>query len=162
MRVSGNRRLCRRLVQQVKSFIGKASRLEITLGHLNDLPDDLVVDRQPVIRLECAAGIEENSASLFRRGLFDCDCAETSREGFVTGDVFVILGKRRCAYAGNLSLRQRLFKQVGYVSRSTRAACAQQRVNLVKKKYYVTGPANLLEQLFQPLLGFAGEFCVSQ
>ena len=105
--VSGERGLGRCLIKQVKRFVGKASRLEITLGHLDDHLDNLFVDVHTVIRLKRASSLQQNPAGFFAGRLFDRDGAEASSERFVARDIFVVFGKRRRSNAGYFAFRQR-------------------------------------------------------
>ncbi len=152
----------RGFVHQINGFVRQVTVRQITHresdGSLNRLGRNL----HAVVRLVAVAQALQNSNGFLLAGFVHRHRLKTPLQRRVLFNIFAIFVNGGCAHALQLAPGQGRLQDISSVNRALRAACANQRVQLVNKEDDFAGFADFLHHLLQTLLKLAPIFCARQ
>ena len=104
-----------------------------------------------MVFLIAAAKPLQNLDRLRLRRLIHHNRLKPAFQGRIFFDVFAVFFQRRRTNELNLAPRQRRFQDIGGIDRALRAACTDDRVNLINKQEHISTLPHLGKYLLNPL-----------
>ena len=140
------------LIHQINGFIRQEPIADIALGQLRCRLQGRVGNGHLMMLLIALPDALQNLDGFFLSGLLHGNGLEPALQGRVLLNVLAVLLYGGCADDLKLSPGQRRFQDVGCVHGSFRAACADQRVQLVDKEQDIPCAPHLVHDIFNTLL----------